>query len=167
MKKLFVLILIIFLGSPVFAEYVPIPEYLSKQYKKEVMKILNIQYPVAVQETEQLRAEAHDMYIKVLKDKNLYMEYATNNFDMNIYIGEFHLLSKIIDITDKYVDIKNDNAFATDYTGAMLDFLNPYFKDNGINQNKLKKLGSLITKRYKEIIKEQEILHKFMYPDEY
>ena len=160
MKKVILIMVTIILTSiPVFADYKPIPKNLNEQYKKEVTKIIDTQYPVAVRETKQIRRKAHKMYLKVLKDNSLYMDYVTNNFDINISIGEFNLLSKIIDLTDKYVKIKDDTALATDYNGAILDFLNPYFKDNKIETKKLDNLGILVNTKYKEIVEEQNILY--------
>ena len=151
---------------PVFAEYKPIPKNFSSQYKTEITKIIDEEYPIAIKKTKQIRCKAHKMYLKVLKNKKLYMKYALSNFDIIISIGESDLLSKIIYITDKYVKIKDEEALATDYNGAVLDFLNPYFADNNINTEKLDKLGLFINKNYKEIIQEQEFLHKIIYPDE-
>ena len=168
MKKVFlVLLLIIFATVPAFAEYKPVPENLSKQYKKEIEQIIEKQYPVAIRKTKRIRHEAHKKYLKVLKNKNLYMNYATSNFDIIINIGEFDLLLKIVDNTDKYVKIKDEDALATDYSGAILDFLEPYFKDNGIETKKLDYLGAFVNAKYKEIIQEQEHLHKFVYPNEH
>ena len=139
---------------------------MSSQYKIEITKIIDKEYPIAIKKTKQTRCEAHKMYLNVLKDKRLYMDYAVSNFDIIISTGEFDLLSKIIDVTDKYVKIENEEALATDYNGAILDFLNPYFIDNNINTKKLDNLGVFVNKKHKEILKEQEHLHKIIYPDE-
>ena len=159
MKKILLILLLLFFSLPAFPQYKPIPKNLSSEYKTEVAKIIDKEYPKAVKKTKQISSEAHKMYLKVLKNNNLYMDYATNNYDMIIDIGEFNLLSKIVDATDKYVSIKNDNALATDYNGAILDFLNPYFKDNQIKTKKLDNLGILINKKYKESNKEQKLLY--------
>ena len=164
MKKLLLLLLLIFISCPAFAEYKPIPKELSKKYKAEITQLIRSQYPIAIREIEETRAQAHVMFLNDVKDKNLYMDYALNNFDMIIDNGEFHLLSKIIDVTNKYVDIKNDTALATDYVGALLDFLDPYFKDNRINKSKLNYIDTLVSIKAKEIEKEQRILYKFVYP---
>ena len=167
MKKLLLIFLTFFFFCfPAFAEYKPIPSNLSKQYRDEITKIINKQYPVAMRETKQIRLKSHKMYLKVLKNKKHYMDYVTNNFDMIINLGEFKLLSKIIAATDKYVEIKNDDALATDYNGALLDFLNPYFKDNEINSDKLDKLGNFVYVKQKEIEQEQLYLHQIIYPDD-
>ena len=151
----------------VFAEYKPIPEHLCSQYKQEVEETINTQYPIAIKKTEQIRKEAHGMYLKVLQNKSLYMNYATKNYDMIIYSGEFEFLSKIIDITDKYVKVNGDDAIATDYTGALLDFLDPYFKDNKIDTAKINHLENFVYAKYKEIEKEQDALHTYIYPEEH
>ena len=166
MKKILLILLLLLFSLPTLAQYKPISKDRSSQYKTEVTQIIDTQYPIAVRRTKQIRREAHKMYLKVLKNNDLYITYATNNYDMIIDIGEFNLLSKIIDATDKYVSIKNDDALATDYNGAVLDFLDPYFKDNQIKTNKLDNLEILINKEYKKIIQEQEYLHKFIYPND-
>lgn len=159
MKKMFLVICIIFVFcDSAFADYKPIPKNLSQQYKKEITRIINTQYPVAIRKTKQIRRNSHKMYLKVLKNKDFYMDYVTNNFDMIISVGEFNLLTKIIDITDRYVKIKDDDALATDYNGAILDFLDPYFKDNGIKTDKLDNLSNLIYINYNEITAEQKSL---------
>ena len=146
--------------------YKPISANLKTQYKQEIEQIINKEYPIAIKKTEQTRSKAHEMYLKVLKDKKLYMDYAVSNFDIIISTGEFDLLSKIIDATNKYVKIEDEEALATDYNGAILDFLNPYFIDNNINTEKLDNLGAFVNKKHKEILQEQEHLHKIIYPDE-
>ena len=166
MKKIFLIFLLLIFNQTAFAEYKPIPKNFSSQYKTEITKIIDKEYPNAIKKTKQTRCKAHKMYLKVIKDKKLYIDYATSNFDIIISTGEFSLLSKIIDITDKYVKIKDEEALATDYNGAILDFLNPYFVDNNINTEKLDKLGLFINKKRLEIIQEQEFLHKIIYPNE-
>ena len=167
MKRIFVLLLLLAFSLPVFAGYKPIPKEFSKQYKTEITQLINTQYPIAVHQTEQKRRESHDFYLKVLKNKNLYIDYATRNYDMTISNSEFEILSQIVDITNKYVNIKDDEELSTGFTGSLMDFLDPYFKDNKIDINKLKSLSALIHIRYNEIIQEQEALHRFIYPEEY
>ena len=140
---------------------------MSKQYKAEVTQFIDTQYPIAVHQTEQYRIKSHNLYEKVLLDKSLYIDYATSNFDMNIENSEFEMLSQILAITNKYVNIKGDKSLSTDFSGSLMDFLEPYFKDNKVDTHKLNSLSALINIRYKEIIQEQESLHKFMYPEEY
>ena len=147
-------------------QYKPIPKEKQAEYKAEVEKYIDEQVPIAIQEVEQIREDSHNFYLNVLKDKKLYIDYTSSNFDIIISTGEFNLLSKIIDITDKYVKIKDEEALATDYNGAVLDFLSPYFVDNNINTEKLDKLGVFINKKRTEIIQEQEFLHKIIYPNE-
>ena len=168
MKKILIILffLLLIFDQTAFAEYKPIPKNLSSQYKIEITKIIDKDYPNAIKKTKQTRRKAHKMYLKVLKDKKFYIDYATSNFDIIISTGEFNLLSKIIDITDKYVKIKDEEALATDHNGAILDFLNPYFIDNNIKTEKLDKLGLFINKKRMEIIQEQEFLHKIIYPNE-
>ena len=60
------------------------------------------------------------MYLKVLKNNDLYITYATNNYDMIIDIGEFNLLSKIIDATDKLVDKSCSNEMVDEIKKVVL-----------------------------------------------
>ncbi len=163
MKKIVLILLLLLLSLPALAQYKPIPKDLSSLYRAEVTQIIDTQYPIAVRRTKQIGREAHKMYLKVLKNNDIYMTYATNNYDMIIDIGEFNLLSKIVDATDKYVSIKNDDALATGYNGDIFDFLDPYFKDNQIKTKKLDNLTILVNKKYNEILKEQQLLYKLYY----
>ena len=55
MKKIFLVIfLLIITNIPVFAEYKPIPETLSKQYKKEMEQIIDEEYPIVIKKIDYL-----------------------------------------------------------------------------------------------------------------
>ena len=168
MKKIFILlILFLFFAMPCFAEYKPIPKELSKQYRKEVTRIIDKEYLKTINEIKKITSEAHEMYLKVLQNKDLYnTKYITNNFDIIIDSPEFYMYVKIIDLTNKYINIKEDEALATGWSGTLRDFLSPYFKDNDIKTDKLDTVSSLAGECQQKILKEQEELHRFIYSND-
>ncbi len=145
MKKLFVLILIIFLGSPVFAEYVPIPEHLSKQYKKEMECIINKEYPKAIKNVDNYVKKAIKYYNRV-QTYGCYSDNEMNVINLNLMyeheIGaEFDIYKKLIKITlEKYLN-QNYTTFTANWAGPYIDFLEPYLKDNNVN---IKKINDII-----------------------
>jgi hypothetical protein len=166
MKKLVLFILLfLVISCPAFAEYKPIPKELSIQYKNEVNKLLNKKYNSTIKEINKISKNAERMYIKALKNKDLYMDFATKNYDTNIFIPVFDMLSDIITITQKYTNSKLDVP-ATDSYVALYEFLLPYFIDNEICMDKINNIQELSVEKYK-IIEEYYIKsHKFMYPNE-
>lgn len=144
MKKvlsLFVCFLLSF--NMCFAAYQPIPKEKSKQYKIEVENIIVKEVPKAKQEVQEIFVQAQKAYKnKSIEDLHTYIDF--------IGSPEFDLHKKIIVITDKYVPIKN-NVPATDYEGALYDFLYPYFKDNNVDLTKMHELINLCGEKQKEI----------------
>ena len=163
MKKIIIIIFLIFLAIPTFAEYKPIPKELSKQYKIEVEKIINIKYNKTQKKISSIYKKATKDYKKVFKDKNTYIDFASSNYDITIFSPIFYLLSDIIALTNKYVDIKDDIPH-TDFSGTLYDFLQPYFDDNNINTLKINTLSKNAREKQKQIEYYYETAHKFIYP---
>ena len=166
MKNLFLtIVLLISFCLPTWAEYKPIPKELSIQYKNEVEQIINNKYKIIISQINHIHTDAKNQYIMVKKNKDTYIDFATANFDTAVFIPIFDLLSDIITITRKYSDLEQ-NIPATDYTGALYDFLDPYFKDNNINTSKIDNLSEYARKKQIKIEKYYENAHKFIYPHE-
>ena len=166
MKKIILAIclFILFLQSA-WAEYKPIPEELGGQYKKEIDKLLNKKYNPTKTEINKISKNAERMYTKLLKNKDLYIDFATKNYDTNIFIPVFDMLSDIITITQKYTNSKLDVP-STDSYATLYEFLLPYFTDNDISMDKINNIQELAMEKYK-IIEDYYIKsHKFMYPNE-
>ncbi len=166
MKKiLMILCLFILFLQPAWAEYKPIPKELRTQYKNEINKLLNKKYNSTIKEINKISNNAEKMYTKVLKDKSLYIDFATKNYDTNIFIPVFDMLSDIITITQKYTNSEL-NVPATDSYATLYEFLLPYFTDNEICMDKINNIKELSVEKYK-IIEDYYIKsHNFMYPNE-
>ena len=165
MKKVILIILAIIFITPAFAEYKPIPPDLSKKYKAEIEQKINNEYGSTQQKINSIYNEATKDYKKVFKNKETYMDFASSNYDIHIFIPIFDLLSDLIDITNKYVDIKNEIP-ATDFSGTLYDFLQPYFDDNKIDTHKIDKLSKNARKKQKRIEYYYDNTHKFIYPND-
>ena len=147
MNKIFIVILSPFLYCmPAFAEYIPIPQNLSKQYKAEMEQIIDEEYP------------------KIIKNINDYVNYVKSNYDkikktnyptdcyllpeVSIYDLDISLYSKFIKTTqEKYLGIKYEQI-GTDDSSSLQTYIYPYLVDNNINIKKLKKLGSYAKKKH-------------------
>ena len=144
MKKvlsLFVCFLLSF--NMCFAAYQPIPKEKSKQYKIEVENIIVKEVPKAKQEVQEIFIQAQKAYQnKSIED--------LDRCDRIIGTPEFYLYKDVINVTNKYVNIEKDIP-ATDYEGALYDFLYPYFKDNNIDLTQLDELTNLCGEKSKEI----------------
>ena len=68
MKKIFLVIfLLIITNIPVFAEYKPIPETLSKQYKNEMEQIIDEEYPIVIKKIDNEVKDAKRIRDKILE----------------------------------------------------------------------------------------------------
>jgi hypothetical protein len=166
MKK-FVLFIFLFLvfSLPAFADYKPIPKELSKQYKYEIEKLINKKYNPTIKEINRISKNAEKMYMKVLKNKDLYIDFATKNYDTNIFVPIFDMLSDIITITQKYTNSEL-KVPATDFSGALYDFLDSYFIDNNIDTSKIDELSAYARNKQIKIEQYYDKAHKFIYPND-
>ncbi len=166
MKKLFlVFCVLIFSCNLALAEYKPIPKNLSKQYQKEVITAINNEYPITKKGIALIAKTAHEKYKKVLKNKNLYMDYAISNYDTYIYTPIFDLLSDLISITGNYVEINNEEL-ATDYDEVLYNYLIPYFNDNNIDPHKIDNLYFYANAKQEIIEKENSEIYRLVYSED-
>ena len=166
MKKLLILFTILFsFCLSAYAEYKPIPKELSNQYKAEIEIFVNGNYKSTKTDIDNIYNDAKKSYKKIFKDKDSYIDFATSNYDMIIFTPIFDLFSGMVSITQQYVNIK-DNTPATDFSGALYDFLDPYFCDNIIDTTKIDKLSQYARNKQQKIEKYYEKAHKFIYPNE-
>ena len=166
MKKIILVIcLFVFFLQPAWADYKPIPKELSKQYKNEIENLINNRYYSTQQQIDTIYIEAKNMYYKVKYDNDLYIDFATKNYDTNIFIPVFDLLADVISITQKYTEIEEYTP-ATDFTGVLYDFCLPYFYDNHISISKIDKLSKYARNKQIKIEKYYEKAHKLIYPND-
>lgn len=166
MKKFVLLVVLIFFCMPVMAEYKPIPAHLSEQYKKEITKEIDKKYWYTKWQIYKIEWDAKSTCKKLLKNEITDNEYFAENIDMIIDSPLFFLYKDLTKITRKYVTITNETQFATDYSGTLYAFLEPYFKDNNINIDKLINLAVLTNKKHKQIMKYENNARKIISENE-
>ncbi len=140
-----------------FAEYKPIPKHLSKQYKADMERIIDEEYPKIINKIDIDMKQATNYYNRILK-YGYYSDNQTNVY--NLYFmyeivipnSDIHLYNKLFNITCKKYLKMNNQTIATDYSGTFANFLEPYFNDNKVN---IKKLIDIIDyeKKQNEIVK--------------
>lgn len=126
-KNLYLILLLIFFSVPVYAEYKPIPQNYSKQYCQEINKTIQSQVPYYEEEINNVISE-------IASEQNVYMRSYLIEDGINSILFDFYM--KLIDITDKYADIKS-NLPATDGYGVLQEVITPYLQDNNIKSNKI------------------------------
>lgn len=164
MKNLFIILCLLFLSLPAFADYKPIPISDSYKYKTEVERYIDNNYKYTLKNIDQIYSKSIISYKKVLKNKNNYIAFTDAFYDQAIFYPIFNMFSDIIKITNKYVNLSNDIP-ATDSTGILYNFLEPYFKDNGINTQKIDALSKYAHNKQIQIEKYYKNAHNFIYSD--
>ncbi len=128
MKKFLLFICItIFLCLPVFAKYQPIPQKYSIQYRNEINKTIKYQIPIS-------KKNIIDVFKEIENEENIYIKNYLIEQGINSIIFEFY--TELINVTNKYVNIKNDIP-PTDWYGDLEKILIPYLEDNNINKSKI------------------------------
>ena len=176
MKKILIILFLIFI-TPIFsvAEEKNIIEYKklevislsdfskddSKQkrsvelYKLEIEKTITYEIPKTKKLIDKEVSNALKTYKKYLKDKNREKKideyvFIMQDYQRGIESCEVIFLSKLIDVTAKYINIEN-KVPATDYAGTLFVFLQPYFKENNINYEKYTELSEYVSIKISEI----------------
>ena len=147
MKKIFIVILSAFLYCiPAFAEYVPIPKHLSKQYKAEIEQIIDEEYPKVVKNIDDYLKYVKSNYNETIKNKCKTDYYLLP--EVSIYDLDISVYSKLIKITqEKYLNSKYKTT-GTDDSSSLQIYMYPYLIDNNINIKKLEKLGTYAKKKH-------------------
>ena len=154
MKKLFQIILIILSFAVLSAcsfskeqvirpdDYKPIPASMSKQYKQEMEKIINEEYPKVINSVDVDIAKIKAYYNKLKKNGYNFDDYINMTLTIEICIpaADLDLYAKLMQVTqEKYLGIKYE-PIGTDTPNPISDFLQPYFEDNQVNTSKLIKI---------------------------
>ena len=146
MKKLLILFTILFsFCLSAYAEYKPISKELSNQYKAEMEKVIKKEYKVRFNNIKN-----YDKHILAEEPESRYTA-----IDMGLQSEVFYFIISLIDITNKYTNIKEDIPI-TDCWIDVYDVLLPYLKDNNINTKPIDKL--LIYSEEKERILRKKFL---------
>ena len=164
MKKIFLVIfLLIITNIPVFAEYKPIPETLSKQYKKEMEQIIDEEYPIVIKKIDNEVKDAKRIRDKILESGFNIEDYINLSLipETCIPSSDLDLYGKMLKVTqEKYLGMEY-KPIGTDSVNPIDDILSPYFRDNNVNRSKLNKILLYENKKIKiveEYIKQVEKL---------
>ena len=164
MKKIILILCIIFqLVIPVYAEYKPIPETLSKQYKKEMEQIIDEEYPIVIKKIDNEVKDAKRIRDKILESGFNIEDYINLSLipETCIPSSDLDLYGKMLKVTqEKYLGMEY-KPIGTDSVNPLDDILSPYFRDNNVNRRKLTKILLYENKKIKvveEYIKQVEKL---------
>ena len=164
MKKIILILCIIFqLVIPVYAEYKPIPETLSKQYKKEMEQIIDEEYPIVIKKIDNEVKDAKRIRDKILESGFNIEDYINLSLipETCIPSSDLDLYGKMLKVTqEKYLGMEY-KPIGTDSVNPIDDILSPYFRDNNVNRSKLTKILLYENKKIKiveEYIKQVEKL---------
>ena len=112
---------------PALAVYKPVPKEFSKQYKNEIEKTVKYQIPIA-------KKSINSIFKEVKTEENSYIKTVTIEQGVNSVIFDFYLA--LIDVTDKYINIKQDIQ-PTDWYGDLKVTILPYLNDNHVDISKI------------------------------
>ena len=155
LKKIIVLVLLMFFNVCYAAQ---IPASQQAQYKAEIEKYAASRLPEIKRETDKEFRQAqfmHNLYL-IYKHSIDISKYSDKLYDHinNINTLELYFYLDIVDITEKYVKIKQ-NMPATDSTGDLYAFVLPYLQQGKVNMNNIDEVffytGEKTDKIYKYI----------------
>ena len=164
MKKFIITLLsLLFFCVPAMAEYKPIPENLSKQYKTEMEQIIDEEYPIVIKKIDNEVKDAKRIRDKILESGFNIEDYINLSLipETCIPSSDLDLYGKMLKVTqEKYLGMEY-KPIGTDSVNPLDDILSPYFRDNNVNRNKLTKILLYENKKIKvveEYIKQVEKL---------
>lgn len=165
MKKIYYyfLLSLLFFCVPAMAEYKPIPENLSKQYKTEMEQIIDEEYPIVIKKIDNEVKDAKRIRDKILEIGFNIEDYITLSLipETCIPSSDLDLYGKMLKVTkEKYLN-ETYTPIGTDSVNPIDDILSAYFIDNKVNRSKLTKILLYENKQIKvveEYIKQVEKL---------
>ena len=164
MKKFIITLLsLLFFCVPAMAEYKPIPENLSKQYKTEMEQIIDEEYPIVIKKIDNEVKDAKRIRDKILESGFNIEDYINLSLipETCIPSSDLDLYGKMLKVTkEKYLN-ETYTPIGTDSVNPIDDILSPYFIDNKVNRSKLTKILLYENKQIKiveEYIKQVEKL---------
>lgn len=164
MKKFIITLLsLLFFCVPAMAEYKPIPENLSKQYKTEMEQIIDEEYPIVIKKIDNGVKDAKRIRDKILEIGFNIEDYITLSLipETCIPSSDLDLYGKMLKVTkEKYLN-ETYTPIGTDSVNPIDDILSAYFIDNKVNRSKLTKILLYENKQIKvveEYIKQVEKL---------
>ena len=161
MKKLLNILLIvisIFLTSQVFAQYYLIPANKTEEYRSEINREIEKQYPKIIKQIDNVENE-------IINEKDPFEKERILDMGIDGILFDFYII--LINITEKYIGKgKILDDLATDFSGALYGELFPYLMDNKTNISKINYLIDYSNKKQKKLQKKySEAIYKLMYPN--
>ena len=138
-----------------FASDYKISDEFQDKYRNEINKTIKYDIPRTKNNINKEFLRAKNVYNKYLKNKtnpkNLdkYI-FEIEDYQRGIEAYEVMFLSKLIDITDKYKNIK-ELIPPTAFSGTLIDFIYPYFEVNNIDFKPVEDLSKHTANKLKEI----------------
>ena len=143
-KKIILLLFILFNFSiSSFAEYKPIPQNLKLKYKKEIEYTIKSEVPKSKQAIKNIELE-------IKKEKNPYNRQTIIDYGITSILFDFYM--QLVNLTNKYVEIKEDIP-ATDWYIELKESITPYIIDNNIDTKRIDSLLNYANKKQKELNK--------------
>lgn len=153
MLKKFLLILLLMFFCICFAA--EIPKNKQAQYKTEIETYINkeipeMQHRVFLEYKKAERLHNHYLIHEYIMEKSKYAD-KLDEYINNINGEELYFYLHLIDITDKYVKIKNDMP-PTDSTGALYEFISPYLKSAKVSDEKILDFSTYTVEKANKIL---------------
>lgn len=155
MKKLVIILCLIFCALPVFAKNELIPKTKQIQYKKEIEFIINNEYPYIINNINDCVKDAKKIRNRILSSSFNTDDYVVLSLipESRIASADLDLYVKLLKITkEKYLGI-NYESIGTDNVNTFDEILFPYFKANNVNTKKLTKIITYKNKKIKVVEK--------------
>lgn len=163
MKKIVLILLLLFFSLPAFAQYKPISKGLSQQYKQEMEQIINEEYPYVIRNIDDIVKDARRLKNRILKHSFNQEDYINLALipETCIPSADLDLYGKLLQITtEKYLGIEY-KPIGTDSVNPINDILSPYFRDNNVNRDKLNKIIRYENKKIKVVEKYIKQIEKY------
>ena len=155
-KQIIVFLFFVFIFTlNCFANDYIISKECQDKFRNEIYKAIEKELPKTKNNINKEFVNAQKAYKKFLKEKN-----KSKNTDKYIFLiqdcqrgiesYETIFISILIDITNKYKDIKNYIP-PTDFPGTLIDFIYPYLEANNIDYSKINELDSYSANKIKEL----------------
>jgi len=139
-KILFTLFVLFNFSLLSFAEYKPVPQDLKSAYKKEMEFTIKKEVPKSKKLINNIKREINS-------EKNPYNRQTIIDYGITSILFDFYM--QLADVTNKYVELKQDLP-STDWYMELKEVITPYLIDNNINT---RRIDSLLDYAHKKQIK--------------
>lgn len=170
MKKIIVVsfVLMSLCINSCYANAQKFPNGLNKAYAYEVETFISNELDKSIEEANTLYLKANTIYAQFLKNKNQMKQNkdfitTLGLYEEDISSPEFELYKRLLELTQKYDSNVINEVPATDFAGALYDFLVPYFKKNNVKYSKLDELSTFIAIKAEKIEDFKKEIYNYSY----